>query len=76
MIPTIAIVRIRRFPMLIPLFVAWLILLPFVLLLLPFFMITRRMRSLVAAGWQLLTGLRGTRIQIDDPELKLGITLY
>lgn len=76
MIPLMARLRVRspklRFSLWLPLFLIWLLLLPIVVVLLPFvllaclFMGTKGFRAL-AAGWQLLCGLRGTRVDINEP---------
>jgi hypothetical protein len=60
----------RRFGIWLPLFLLWLALLPIVLLLLPFFVIAcllARMNPfrLFVAGWRLLAGLPGTRIEFE-----------
>lgn len=75
MIPLMVSMKIRNdrhnFRLWIPLFLVWLLLLPIVIVLLPFvllaclFMGTRGFRAL-AAGWQLLTGLRGTQVEIKE----------
>ena len=54
-----------------PLFLAWLLLLPVVLLLLPMFWIACLLTKVhpwraLATGWQVLTGLKGTHVEIDD----------
>lgn len=63
----------RNFRLWLPLFLIWLLLLPLVLVLLPLFFIgclILRVNPLRAAatGWQILTGLAGTHIEIRDPE--------
>jgi len=61
----------RGFRLWIPLFLVWLLLLPIVIVLLPFvllaclFLGTKGFRAL-AAGWQLLTGLRGTHVEFTE----------
>jgi hypothetical protein len=78
MIPLFAVIgfrtpKHRRFRLWLPLFLIWLLLLPLVLVLLPFaiigFLVLRMnpWRSL-AAGWQLLAGLRGTHVEVNDRE--------
>lgn len=68
MIPFGATVRVRRFRIWIPLLLGWLLLLPIALLLMPVFFIACRIERIdslrmLAAGWQLLHGLRGTHIE-------------
>ena len=75
MIPLFAVVgfRIWRhiFKLWFPLFLAWLLLLPVILLLLPVFGIVclagrvNPLRAL-STGWQILAGLKGTHIEVDD----------
>ena len=76
MIPLFAVIgfRTRRnhiFRLWFPLFLAWLLLLPLVLLLLPVFLVAclvgrvNPLRAL-STGWQVLTGLKGTHIEVDD----------
>lgn len=78
MIPMFAVfgVRTRRrhiFRIWIPIFIAWLLLLPLVLVLLPFFLIgclvlgVNGIRALVIF-WQVLASLAGTHVEINDPE--------
>ena len=55
----------------IPLFLVWLLLLPLVLVLLPFAFIALVVIKLnpihvFKAGWQVLSGLRGTRVEVED----------
>jgi len=78
MIPLFAVIGFRtggrhNFNLWLPLFLIWLLLLPLVLLLLPFAilaLLALRMSPwrTIAAGWQLLTGLSGTRIEVRDPQ--------
>ena len=78
MIPIFAVfgVRTRRhriFRIWIPIFLAWLLLLPLVLVLLPFFLVgclileVKGIKALIIA-WQILSGLSGTHVEINDPE--------
>lgn len=77
MIPLFAIVKLRRGnrhsrKLWFPLFLIWLLLLPLVLVLLPFAILAcllariNPLRS-IAAGWQVLAGLRGTHIEVQHP---------
>jgi uncharacterized membrane protein len=76
MIPLFAVIGFRtqrnhRFRLWLPLFLAWLLLLPVVLLLLPLFCIAclagriNPLRALSTA-WQILTGLKGTHVEVED----------
>ena len=72
MIPLVAVVGWpprRRVP--VPLFLAWLLLLPFAVVLLPvFFVVCARSHvnpfRMLAALWQVLAALRRTRVQIEQ----------
>jgi hypothetical protein len=60
----------RGFRLWIPLFLVWLLLLPIVVVLLPLMLLVclfmeNGFRAL-AAGWQLLTGLRGTNVEFTE----------
>ncbi len=78
MIPLMAVLGLRTrrnhiFRIWIPIFLVWLLLLPLVLVLLPVFFVAAlivRVNPLraIAAGWNLLTGLSGTHIELEDPE--------
>ena len=79
MIPMLVFLRIRGrnrrgLRLWIPLFVVWLLLLPFVLVLLPLAFIAclvgrvNPFRAL-AVGWQLLTGLRNTNIEVAQGQV-------
>jgi len=65
----------------IPLFLVWLLLLPLVLVLLPVAFIAlvvvriNPFRAL-AAGWQILTGLRGTHIEVEDGNALVLIRIF
>ena len=62
----------RRFvSCIIPIFLVWLLLLPFALLLLPIFMVQCLFVRVnpflaIAAFWRLMTSLKGTQVEIDD----------
>ena len=76
MIPLLALLRVGRrgrrgFPLWIPLFLVWLLLAPLaLLLLLPFAVVclALRVKPLLAlsVGWQLLCGLRSTRVEVES----------
>jgi hypothetical protein len=77
MIPLFAVIRWhtgrRQFGLWLPLFLAWLLLLPLLLVLLPFFVIgylLARMNPwhLMKTGWQLVTGLTGMNIELQHGE--------
>lgn len=64
----------------IPLALVWLLLLPFAILLLPFFVVACLICSIspvraLGALWQILSGMGGTRIEVDAPEVSILITL-
>jgi hypothetical protein len=76
MIPVLASVRLRRaegrcLRFWVPLVLVWLLLLPFVVLLLPVLVVAclatavNPLRALWI-GWQILTALGGTRVEIGD----------
>ena len=76
MIPLLAFVnfrnrRNRSFRLWIPLFLVWLLLLPVVLLLLPLFFVLCAVGEVnafqaLATIWQMLTGLKGTCIEVAE----------
>lgn len=78
MIPLFAIIgfrtsRQRTFRLWLPLFVAWLLLLPVVLVLFPFFLVGCLILDVnafnaITTGWNLVAGLRGTQVEINDPK--------
>lgn len=78
MIPLLAVIgfrtsRQRIFRLWIPLFLVWLLLLPLVLVLLPFFFIGLMIVGLnpfkaIAGSWNLINGLHGTHVEVNDPE--------
>jgi hypothetical protein len=84
MIPLFAVIgfrwRDRRIGLWFPLFLAWLVLLPVILLLLPVFCIVclvGRVNPLRAlfTGWQVLAGLKGTHIEVDDSKVLILIRI-
>lgn len=86
MIPLMLRLRIRNYKgigirLWIPLFLAWLLLLPLVLVLLPLaFIILAAFRvnpfRALATGWQILAGLRGALIEIADRKAGVLIRIY
>lgn len=78
MIPLFAVIGFRtshqrKFRLWLPLFLVWLLLLPVVLLLFPFFLVGCLILDLnafmaIAAGWNLMTGLRGMHVEVNDPK--------
>lgn len=86
MIPLILLVGFRTynrrgFRLWIPLFLVWLLLLPLVLVLLPFaFLVLALMRvnplRVLLTSWQILVGLRGTNIEVQDGNALVLIRIY
>jgi hypothetical protein len=78
MIPLIAVIgfrtsRRRIFRLWLPLFLIWLLLLPLVLVLFPFFLVGCLILDLnaikaIAACWNVITGLHGTQVEVNDPK--------
>lgn len=76
MIPLMIVIKIRNhnrhlFRLWIPLFLIWLLLLPLVLVLLPFAFLVLAVVGVnpfraFAAGWQVMAGLRGTHVEVDN----------
>jgi hypothetical protein len=81
MIPLVAVIRVHRLRLWVPLFLIWLLLLPFVLLLLPLAMLAclvvqvNPVRSL-SVFWQVLAGLRGTYINVNDGNAAVAVRIY
>ena len=83
MIPLLAALRIGRHDRLwipIPLFLLWLLLLPLCVLALPFFVWACRAQQVpagrtLAAGWALLRGLRGARVELTQSEVAFALRL-
>lgn len=70
----------HRLRLWIPLFLVWLLLLPIVLVLMPFVLLawlvgTNAFRAL-AAGWQLLTGLRGTQVEFTEAAQSVALHIW
>jgi hypothetical protein len=81
MIPLVAVIRVQSLRLWIPLFLIWLLLLPFMLLLLPLVMLACLMVQLnpfrtLAVLWQILAGLRGTNIEVNDIKAAVAIRIY
>jgi len=82
-IPLVAAVRVgtRRLAWIpIPLFVIWLLLLPFCLLLLPVYVVAcRRLQVRAGAGlvamWRLLHGLRGLHLEVRQGGVDFAVRL-
>ena len=77
MIPLIARIRVQspklRMSLWLPLFLIWLLVLPIAVVLLPLVILICLLFGnnpfpALAAGWQLLCGLRGTHVEITEPE--------
>ena len=75
MIPLIASLRVRsprvHISLWLPLFLIWLLLLPIAVVLLPLVLLVCLLFGnnpfpALSAGWQLLCGLRGTRVEMND----------
>jgi hypothetical protein len=81
MIPILMTVRFgrhREYWVPVPLLLIWLLLLPFCLLALPFFVAGCRALRVpagraLATGFGLLRGLGGTRLDIDVPDVRMAI---
>ncbi len=72
MIPLLAVIRVDWLRLWIPLFLVWLLLLPFILLLLPVAILVCLALQVnpfqaLAVFWHVFTGLRGTNIEVNDP---------
>jgi len=72
--------RQRQFGLWLPLFLVWLLLLPLVLILLPFFVIGSLIVKMnpwrmLATCWQVMAGLKGTHIEIENKKHALWLHL-
>ncbi len=85
MIPMFAVIRLegrrRRFSFYLPLFLIWLLLLPFVLLALPIVLLATllfglRPLRLVGAGYGLLASARGTHVEVQHPHTNVLMHVY
>lgn len=82
MIPLNSTLRFRNqrgFHMWIPLFLVWLLLLPFALLMLPLIFIGCLVFAVnpfraIAAFWRLVAALKGTNIEVDQPDCYVSIS--
>ena len=73
--------RSWRFPLWIPFLLAWVLLLPFVLLLAPLVFVACLVWQVnpfrgVALYWQVFNALRGLRIEVDDPCAPISIRIF
>jgi len=86
MIPLFAIIRIRSkrgrgFQLWVPLFLLWLVLLPFVVLLSPLILLVCLVGQVnpfraVSVVCQILAGLTNTHIEVDDPNNSIMIRVF
>ncbi len=86
MIPLFAIIRIRSkrgrgFQLWVPLFLLWLVLLPFVVLLAPLILLVCLVGQVnpfraVSVVCQILAGLTNTHIEVDDPNNSIMIRVF
>jgi hypothetical protein len=85
MIPLVAVLKIHNqrrhnFRLWFPLFLLWLVLLPVILLLVPLFVIGSLIIAMnpfraLFAFWQVLTGLKGTHIEVDNRDSQILIRI-
>ena len=84
MIPLMARLRVRspklNFSLWLPLFLIWLLLLPVVIVLLPLVILVCLLFGnnpfpALGAGWQLLCGLRGTHVEINEPQQSVFLVI-
>jgi len=83
MIPCLAMVRVgghgrRALRLWLPLFLLWPLLLPFAMVLAVASLIAARTYGIAAAGvlrtaWQLASGSRGMRLEVDTPEVAFQV---
>jgi uncharacterized membrane protein len=76
MIPVLAVVCVRtershRFRLWLPLFLVWLLLLPLVLVLMPISLVACLVIGInpfraLTIGWQFVTGLTGTHVEVEN----------
>jgi hypothetical protein len=84
MIPLFAAVHVngtRRFHFLVPLFLLWLLLLPFLLVALPFFVLIAFLMPVriwrgSRASLSVLSALRGTRVEMSAPGRSLSMHVW
>lgn len=81
MIPLLLTIRVHWFRLWVPLFIVWLLLLPVIVLLLPVaalacMIVHVNVRRAFRVFWDLLCGLSGTRIDVDDGEHVVAIRIY
>jgi hypothetical protein len=89
MIPCSAFIRVERgtgahrnhrFSLWVPLFLAWILLLPLFLILFPIAAVACvfariNVLRLYAAGWGILTGLRKTRVEVSAPTARVLVNI-
>jgi hypothetical protein len=85
MIPLFAVIgfrtsRQRTFRLWLPLFLVWVLLLPVVLVLFPFFLVACLILDMnagktISAGWNVAAGLRGMHVEINDPKTYILLRL-
>ncbi len=80
MIPLFAVIRVKRFRLWVPLFIVWLLLLPFALVLLPLMILAClaiRVNPWRALGtfWQVFTGMAGANIEVNDENAAVQIRI-
>ena len=84
MIPLFAVIRVRgprRFSLYLPLFLLWILLLPFALVILPvaallLFVRGRKPLRTLAAGYGLLSSMRGTHVDVTSPDASIFVHVY
>jgi len=77
--PTIPIATKRQFHLWIPVLLIWVLLLPFVLLLVPLVFVACLVMGAdpiqgVSVYWELFSGLRGVRVEVEDPGARIRIS--
>ncbi len=81
MIPLLIVVRVRWVRLWIPLFVVWILLLPLVLVLLPFavlacFIVRINPLKAILTFWGLFSAFRGTTIDVDDGKNLVAVQIF
>jgi hypothetical protein len=85
-LPLIAVVRIRTFEgralnFWVPLFLIWLLLVPFLIVLLPVFVIVCLAVGVdplnaIATFWRVFAGFAGTHVEVDSPSSTVFVHVY
>ena len=85
-LPLVAIVRVRTFEgrhvaLWVPLFLLWLLLLPFAVVLTPVFVIVCLAVGVdplnaIATFWRLFAGFAGTHVEVDSPSSTVFVHVY